>query len=138
MLLNVNSEDYETDIIINDTCGKPYSILNRIIKKNFGSLRYQLLNISDNKYHLNIKNLNDSIYLNFDLRDKGIVFYFRYKNTEYVEFCQFNRFSFQSNDNSFIIQTDKNIYDFKILDKLNHNKFLIRLYKFITESKKTK
>ena len=80
--------------------------------------------------------LLEVIQKDFDLRNNGIVFYFRFRNTEYVEFCKFNQFSFQSNDKSFIIQTDQNICDFKIFDKLNCKKFLIRLYKFITVSKK--
>lgn len=136
MLLEVFQEDFDINDTINAICGKEYSILNRIIENNYGSCRYKLLQIKPIKFDIDIGNYTDSIYLNFDLRKNGIVFYFRYKNTEYVEFCKFNQFSFQSNDKSFIIQTDKNIYDFKILDKLNHKKFLIRLYKFITKSKK--
>ena len=136
MLLEVIQKDFDINDIINEVCGKEYTILNRIIENNYGSCRYRLLQIKPLKFNIDIENSTESIYLNFDLRKNGIVFYFRYKNTEYVEFCKFNQFSFQSNDNSFIIQTDKNIYDFKILDKLNHKKFLIRLYKFINESKK--
>ena len=136
MLLEVIQKDFDINDIVNDTCGKEYTIIKRIIENNYGSCRYQLLQFKPLKFNIDLNKYNDSIYLNFDVRKYGIVFYFRYKNTEYVEFCNFNQFSFQSNDNSFIIQTDKNIYDFKILDKLNHKKFLIRLYKFINESKK--
>lgn len=136
MLLEVIQKDFDINDILNDICGKEYTIINRIIKKNYGSCRYKLVQIKPIKFNIDLENYSESIYLNFDLRTDGIVFYFRHKNTEYVEFCKFNQFSFQSNDNSFIIQTDKNIYDFKILDKLNHKKFLIRLYKFITNSKK--
>ena len=135
MLLEVIQEDFDVNDIINDTCGKEYTIFRRIVENNYGSCRYKLLQINPNKFNIDLENYIESIYLNFDLRTSGIVFYFRHKNTEYVEFCNFNQFTFQSNDNSFIIQTDKNIYDFEILDKLKHKKFLIRLYKFITESK---
>jgi len=136
MLLEVIQKDFDINNIVNDICGKEYTIIDRIVKNNYGSCRYKLLQIKPIKFNIDLENYKESIYINFDLRLKGIVFYFRYKNTEYVEFCRFNQFSFQSNDNSFIIQTDKNIYDFKILDKLNHKKFLIKLYKFKTKSEK--
>ena len=135
MLLEVIQENFDVNDTVNDICGKEYTIISRIVKNNYGSCRYKLLQIKPNKFNIDLEKYTESIYLNFDLRTSGIVFYFRHKNTEYVEFCSFNQFSFQSNDNSFIIQTDKNIYDFEILDKLKHKKFLIRLYKFITESK---
>ena len=136
MLLEVLQKDFDINDIVNDICGKEYSILNRIVENNYASCRYKLLQIKPAKFNIDLECYTESIYLNFDLRNNGIVFYFRFRNTEYVEFCKFNQFSFQSNDNSFIIQTDQNIYDFKILDKLNHKKFLIKLYRFITASKK--
>ena len=136
MLLKVIQKYSDIHDIVNESCGKEFTIIERIIKSNYGSCSYKLLQIKPIKFNIDLENYTESIYLNFDLRTSGIVFYFRHKNTEYVEFCSFNQFSFQSNDNLFIIQTDKNIYDFEILDKLNHKKFLIRLYKFITESKK--
>lgn len=136
MLLEVLQKDFDINDIVNDICGKEYSILNRIVENNYASCRYKLLQIKPTKFNIDLECYTESVYLNFDLRNNGIVFYFRFRNTEYVEFCKFNQFSFQSNDNSFIIQTDQNIYDFKILDKLNHKKFLIKLYRFITASKK--
>lgn len=136
MLLEVIHEDYDVNDIVKDICGNEYTIIDRILKNNYGSCRYKLLKIKPVKFNIDLENYSQDIYLNFDLRINGIVFYFRYKNTEYVEFCRFNQFTFQSNDNSFIIQTDRNIYEFKILDKLNHKKFIINLYKFITDSNK--
>ncbi|MAR39110.1 MAG: hypothetical protein CMD22_00220 [Flavobacteriales bacterium] len=136
MLLEVLQKDFDINDIVNDICGKEYTILNRILENNYASCRYKLLQIKPAKFNIDLECYTESVYLNFDLRNNGIVFYFRFRNTEYVEFCKFNQFSFQSNDNSFIIQTDQNIYDFQILDKLNHKKFLIKLYRFIIASKK--
>ena len=130
MLLQINNIDLEIDKIINERCGKSYSFIKRIIKSNYGSNRYQLLNISTNKYNIEIDKYNDSIYLNFDLRNRGIVFYFRYLNTEYVEFCPYNLLTFQSSNYSFVIQTDKNIYSFKILKLNDHKKFINKIYVF--------
>lgn len=136
MLLEVLQKDFDINDIVNDICGKEYTILNRILENNYASCRYKLLQIKPAKFNIDLECYTESVYLNFDLRNNGIVFYFRFRNTEYVEFCKFNQFSFQSNDNSFIIQTDQNIYDFQILDKLSHKKFLIKLYRFIIASKK--
>ncbi len=133
MLLEVNNEDYDIEYEIKKKCGQQYSIIDRIINKNFGSFRYQLQNISKNKFNINFENYNNTVYLNFDLRDKGIVFYFRYKNTEYVEFCPFYSLTFQSNDSSFIIQTDLYSYTFEIINIKKHKDFIIKLYDFINK-----
>ena len=85
------------------------------------------------KFNINFENYNNTVYLNFDLRDKGIVFYFRYKNTEYVEFCPFYSLTFQSNDSSFIIQTDLYSYTFEIINIKKHKDFIIKLYDFINK-----
>ena len=136
MLLHVNDSDYDIYTTIKETCGNEYTLINRIVKNNFGSSKYKLLEISPIKFNLDIKNYTDSVYLNFDLRDKGIVFFFRFRNTEYVEFCPYYKLSLQSNDDSFVIQTDRNIYKFEILNKKTHKTFLLKLYEF--KSKKNK
>ncbi len=133
MLLDVNNQDYDIEYEIIKICGKQYSIIKRIINKNFGSFRYKMLSISKNKFNINFEEYNDTVYLNFDLRPKGIVFYFRFKNTEYVEFCSFHSLTFQSNDQSFIIQTDTNIYNFEILNSKKHKHFILKLYDFINK-----
>tara|TARA_B100000925_G_scaffold287976_1_gene268167 strand:+ start:1515 stop:1925 length:411 start_codon:yes stop_codon:yes gene_type:complete len=136
MLLQVNDSDYDIYTTIKENCGNEYTLINRIAKNNFGSSKYKLLELSPVKFNLDIKNYTDSVYLNFDLRDKGIVFFFRFRNTEYVEFCPYYKLSLQSNDDSFVIQTDQNIYKFKILNKKKHKNFLLKLYEF--KSKKNK
>ena len=130
MLLEVNNEDYDIGYEIRKTCGKQYSIIERIINKNFGSFRYQMLAISKNKFNINFEEYYNAVYLNFDLRAKGIVFYFRYKNTEYVEFCPFHFLTFQSNDSSFILQTDIYTYNFEIMNTKKHKAFILKLYDF--------
>tara|TARA_Y100000746_G_scaffold203980_1_gene190322 strand:- start:572 stop:973 length:402 start_codon:yes stop_codon:yes gene_type:complete len=129
MLYCINDDTIDLDLLIIENCGPSYSIFKRILSKNFGSIRYLLRNIQP-KTKVDINNYSDSIYLNFDLRDKGIVFYFRFMNTEYVEFCNYNRLSFQTSDQIFTLQTDSNIYDFKILNISKHLIFIDRLYKF--------
>ena len=94
MLIQVNDSDYDLNTTINQTCGKEYSFINRILKNNFGSSKYKLLEISPSKFNIDLKNYTDSVYLNFDLRDNGIVFFFRFKNTEYVELCHTTNYHF--------------------------------------------
>ena len=130
MLIQINNEDYDIKKLIYEKCGKKFSFFKRIIKNNFGSSRYKLKSINPTHSHIDLDNFNDNIFLNFDLRDKGIVFYFRYKNTEYVEFSPFHSLTFQSNDSSFILQTDINTYAFEIMNKKNHKVFILKLYKF--------
>ena len=136
MLLDVNNQDYDIEYEIIKICGKQYSIIKRIIHKNFGSFRYKMLCISKNKFDINFEDYNDTVYLNFDLRSKGVVFYFRFKNTEYVEFCPFYSLTFQSNDKSFIMQTDTNTYNFEIMNSKKHKHFILKLYDFINKKNK--
>ena len=131
MLIPVNKIDDEIEKLIKDKCGDRYTIMQRIRKRNYGSHRYKLIKISPKYPNLNLENHNNNIFLNFDLRDKGIVFYFRYKNKEYVEFCSYTQISFQSNDCLFVLQTDKYLYNFNIINKKNHLKFISKIYQFI-------
>ena len=134
MLYQINTEDIELKKIIKEKCGKSFSIFQRIRDNNFGSQRYKLLKISPNHKKIDLENFNDNIFLNFDLRLKGIVYYFRYKNSEYVEFCPYYKLTFQSSDNQFVIQTDCYTYSFKIYNKKKHKKFLTQLYNFKVKS----
>jgi hypothetical protein len=136
MLHNINDDPKKINILIEDICGNAFTILQRILNRNFGSNKYELIKVSSNIHKIYLENYSDSVYMNFDLRLKGIVFYFRYKNTEYVEFCNYNMLTLQSSDFSFVLQTDRNIYNFKILNKKNHNKFIKKLYKLKNNFKK--
>ena len=64
-----------------------------------------------------------------------VVFFFRFKNTEYVELYPYYKLSLQSNDNSFVLQTDQNIYRFEILNKKTHKNFILKLYDFKSKNK---
>ena len=85
MLFSVNDDSIDLENLIDNRCGRVYSFIERIRKQIFGSSKYELVSIYPEK-NLSLDNFSDSIYLNFDLRFKGLVFYFRYKNTEYVSF----------------------------------------------------
>ena len=129
MLIQVNDSDYDLNTTINQTCGKEYSFINRILKNNFGSSKYKLLEISPSKFNIDLKNYTDSVYLNFDLRDNGIVFFFRFKNTEYVELCPYYKLSLQSNDNSLCYKQIKT-YRFEIFKQKNTQEFYSQIVRF--------
>ena len=101
--------------MVSSKCGKKYSIIDRILKKNFGSSRYRLKTIYPQHSEIDLNNYSDSIFLNFDLRNNGLVFYFRYKNTEYLEFCAYHSLTFQTSETTFVIQTEKFSYNFEIV-----------------------
>ncbi len=138
MLYQINTEEIELKKIINEKCGKSFTIFQRIKENNFGSQKYKILEISPSHKKIDLENFNDNIFLNFDLRIKGVVFYFRYKNTEYVEFCPYYKLTFQSTESQFVIQTDYYRYTFKINSIKEHKKFLIKLYYFkVSSNEKT-
>lgn len=130
MLIKVNNDSLLLEEMIRNKCGKKNTFIDRFLYRNFGTSRYRLINILPEHKEIDLSNYNDSIFLNFDLRKKGIVFYFRYKNTEYVEACPFYSLTFQSNDKSLVMQSDKYTYSFEILNEKNHKKFILKIYDF--------
>ena len=134
MLFEVNDDTVKLSKKIDDLCGKSNSIIQRIVNNNYGSEKYELIVLNSKSPKITLKNHTDSIYLNFDLREKGLVFYFRFRNTEYVDFCKYNMLTFQSSDFVFTLQTDQNIYKFKIIKQKSHIKFIQQLYRFKNKS----
>ena len=130
MLLDVNSDPSETFKLVDETCGKAFSWRKRIRTNNFGSSKYLLNSINKNKFNIDIENYNNTVGVNFDLREKGIVFFFRYNNNEFVEACIYPKITIQSNDNIFVIQTDKNLYKFDVLNTQNHLKFVKNFFNY--------
>ena len=130
MLHDVNADPSEIYKLVNQNCGRPYSIIKRFKTQNFGSSKYYLKSISKNNFSIDLSNYNNSIGINFDLRDKGLVFYFRYNNNEYVEACIYPQITIQSNDDIFVVQTDKNLYKFDVLDNKRHLKFIKEFFNY--------
>jgi len=131
MIYKINKySSQEIKEIISNVCGKKPTFFDRLRKKNFGTTRYLLTDIrTTSKIDFEFDNMN-STYLNFDLWNKGIVFYFRFKNSEFIVTCPYYKTSFQSSDDTFTIQSDNIIFDFKILNPSSHMKFIKQLYKF--------
>lgn len=135
MLLKIHNDNFAIQEEIRDKCGDEYTFFERIRKNNFGSHRYRLKKMTPTNSEIDLDSFNDNIFLNFDLRKNGLTFYFRFKNTEYVEFCAFNSLTFQSSDSIFLIQTDKYSYDFEIMNMKKHKQFIMKLYELKNKKK---
>ena len=130
MLFNVNLNPTETYESLDNLCGRTYGWLKRIKTNNFGSHKYYLKEISKNKFELNLFDYHNTIGTSFDLRDKGLVFFFRHNNNEYAEACLYEKITIQSNDDTFVVQTDKNLYKFEILNSKKHLNFIKEFFNF--------
>ena len=72
MLVQVHNDSQAIENMITNKCGKKFSIIERIIKNNYGTSRYILNDLHPKKSDLDLDNFQDNIFLNFDLRSKGI------------------------------------------------------------------
>ena len=82
MIFKINKYSrQEISEIISNMCGKKPTFFDRLRKKNFGTTRYLLTDVrTTSKLDFEFDNMN-STYLNFDLWNKGIVFYFQLVQT---------------------------------------------------------
>ena len=80
------------------------------------------------------KKNNDLIYFNLELRQKGIVLYFRYKQDEYAIYGRFNQTLFQSSNNVFEIQIGNYIVKSKIQNNIAHHKFIGKFWELKNKS----
>ena len=79
---------------------------------------------------------NDLIYCNLELREKGVVLYFRFKQDEYAIYGRFNQTVFQSSNNIFEIQIGNDIVKSEIQNKIAHHKFITKFLELKNESLK--
>jgi hypothetical protein len=106
-----------------------------LVSKNFGSSKYILKSIDSNMFEINLQEYNDVVRTNFDLRKNGIVFFFRFKQQEFAESCIYEKLTIQSSDRIFVIQTDKNLYKFEIINTKKHLRFIKNLFNFKNNKK---
>ena len=71
-LYNISYSDKETDKLINDEMGKPYSLIKKIKLKGIGSRRMIIEHFSDDMKHLTLK-VSGIQYANIELRPKGLI-----------------------------------------------------------------
>ena len=133
MLFKKSQDQKKISQKVEEITGTSYSILEIFKEKLDGSPKYQLLDISKNNFDIDIENYTDLVYATIELRKKGLVIYFRYKNEEYQLACNFNQVSYISNDGKLDLQTDSHQLKLKVKDLKRHHLFLRNLIKCKSE-----
>ena len=96
-LYNISYNDKETDKLINDEMGKPYSLIKKIKLKGIGSRRMIIEHFSDNMKHLTLK-VSGIQYANIELRPKGLIIHINQGIYTYAWTVPFFRLSIYNGD----------------------------------------
>ena len=132
MFLKTSIDKKQKESEINRICGKSFSLFHKLNHKIFGSPRYKILSLSA---HIDgIKKSNDPIHCNMELRKKGVVLYFRFKQDEFAICGRYNQTVFQSSNNIFEIQIANNSIKAEIHHLKSHHKFIANFFKLKNKS----
>ena len=132
MFLKISIDKKQKETEINQICGKSFNLFQKLNHKIFGSPRYKILTLSA---HLDgITKSYDSIFCNLELRNKGVILYFRFKQDEYAICGRYNQTVFQSSNNIFEIQIANDSIKTEIHHLKSHHKFIANFYKLKNES----
>jgi hypothetical protein len=129
MLFKKSQDQKKISQKVEEISGSSFSVLEILKEKLNGSPKYQLKQISKNDFDIDIENYTDLVYAAIELRKKGIVIYFRYRNEEYQLACNYNQLSYISNDGKFDLQTDSHQLKLKVKDLKRHHLFIRNLIK---------
>ena len=132
MLLKTSIDKKQKELEIEQGCGQSFNLLAKLKNQIFGSPKYKIISIYPD--NINFKKNNDLIYHNLELRQKGIVLYFRYKQDEYAIYGRFNQTLFQSSNNIFEIQIANYIVKSEIQNNKAHHKFVRKFLELKNES----
>ena len=132
MLIKTSIDRKQKEIEIEQKCGQSFNLLTKLKNQIFGSPKYKIISIYPDD--INYKKNNDLIYFNLELRPKGIVMYFRYKQDEYAIYGRFNQTLFQSSNNIFEIQIGNYIVKSEIQNNISHFKFIGKFWELKNES----
>lgn len=131
MLLKTSIDKKQKEIEIENGCGQSFNLLTKLKYQIFGSPKYKIISIYPD--NISFKKNNDLIYCNLELRQKGIVIYFRYKQDEYAIYGRFNQTLYQSSNNIFEIQIGNYIVKSEIQNKIAHHRFIGKLLELKNE-----
>ena len=132
MLLKTSIDKKQKDIEIQQVCGQSFNLLTKFKNQIFGSPKYKIISIYPDD--ISFKKNNDLIYFNLELRQEGVVLYFRYKQDEYAIYGRFNQTLFQSSNNIFDIQIGNYIVKSEIQNNIAHHKFIGKFLELKNES----
>ena len=131
MLLKTSIDRKQKEIEIEMVCGQSFNLITKFKNQIFGSPKYKIISIFPDD--INFKKNNDLIYFNLELRPKGIVLYFRFKQDEYAIYGRFNQTLFQSSNNVFEIQIENYIVKSEIQNNIAHHKFIGKFWELKNE-----
>ena len=132
MLLKTSIDRKQKEIEIDQICGQSFNLLTKFKNQIFGSPKYKIISIYPD--NISLKKNNDLTYFNLELRPKGIVLYFRFKQDEYAIYGRFNQTLLQSSNNIFEIQIGNYIIKSEIQNNISHHKFIGKLWELKNES----
>ena len=132
MLLKTSIDKKQKEIEIEQGCGQSFNLFTKFKYQLFGSPKYKILSIYPDI--ISFEKNNDLINCNLELRKKGIVLYFRFKQDEYAIYGRFNQTVFQSSNNIFEIQIGNDIVKSEIQYKKAHQKFITKFLELKNES----
>ena len=132
MLLKTSIDRKQKEIEIELVCGQSFNLITKFKNQIFGSPKYKIISIYPDD--ISFKKNNDLIYFNLELRPKGIVLYFRYKQDEYAIYGRFNQTLFQSSNNIFEIQIGNYIIKSEIQNNISHYKFIGKFWELKNEN----
>ena len=132
MLIKTSIDRKQKEIEIEQKCGQSFNLLTKFKNQIFGSPKYKIISIYPD--NISFKKNNDLIYFNLELRPKGIVLYFRYKQDEYAIYGRFNQTLFQSSNKIFEIQIGNYIVKSEIQNNIAHHKFIGKFLELKNES----
>tara|TARA_B100001057_G_C22818180_1_gene938321 strand:+ start:1535 stop:1957 length:423 start_codon:yes stop_codon:yes gene_type:complete len=132
MLLKTSIDRKQKEIEIDQICGQSFNLLTKFKNQIFGSPKYKIISIYPD--NISLKKNNDLTYFNLELRPKGIVLYFRFKQDEYAIYGRFNQTFLQSSNNIFEIQIGNYIIKSEIQNNISHHKFIGKLWELKNES----
>ena len=122
MLLKTSIDRKQKEIEIEQRCGQSFNLLTKFKNQLFGSPKYKIISIYPDV--IGFVQSNDLINCNLELRQKGVVLYFRFKQDEYAIYGRFNQTVFQSSNNIFEIQIGNDIVKSEIQYTKGHQKFI--------------
>tara|TARA_B100000963_G_scaffold255294_1_gene223906 strand:+ start:603 stop:1013 length:411 start_codon:yes stop_codon:yes gene_type:complete len=131
MLLKTSIDRKQKEIEIEQKCGQSFNLLTKLKNQIFGSPKYKIISIYPDD--ICFKKNNDLIYFNLELRPKGIVLYFRYKQDEYAIYGRFNQTLLQSSNNIFEIQIENHLVKSEIQNNISHHKFIGKFWELKNE-----
>ena len=132
MLLKTSIDRKQKEIEIDQICGQSFNLLTKFKNQIFGSPKYKITSIYPD--NISLKKNNDLTYFNLELRPKGIVLYFRFKQDEYAIYGRFNQTFLQSSNNIFEIQIGNYIIKSEIQNNISHHKFIGKLWELKNEN----